>query len=115
MDWWPRGAFERRTAVLSVRPADDLVAVRVFNGLGEAQTVTGAWGRSARLVVTGDAFAWPGQRYSGAGIDCAAEFVEEPNEVAEGLRLAVKRLEAHADHARNAESPSGPCRRMLRG
>jgi len=41
MDWWPRGAVERRTVVLPVRPADELVAVRVFNGSGEAQTVTG--------------------------------------------------------------------------
>lgn len=59
-------------------------------------------------MVTGDAFPWPGQRYSGIGIDRAAELGEEPNEVAEGVRLAVKRLAAHADHARNAETPSGP-------
>ncbi len=43
MDWWPRGSVDRRTVVLPVRPADELVAVRVFNGSGVAQTVTGSF------------------------------------------------------------------------
>jgi uncharacterized phiE125 gp8 family phage protein len=112
MDWWPRGAVERRTVVLPVRPADELVAVRVFNGSGEAQTVTGrftlARGRSARLVWADGACPWPGQRHNGIEIDYAAGFGEEPDDVAEGLRLAGKRLAAHAHHARDAETLSGP-------
>ena len=112
MDWWPRGAVEKRTVVMPVRPADELVAVRVFNGSEVPQTVTErftlARGRSARLVWTDGAFPWPGQRYNGIEIDYAAGFGEEPDDVAEGLRLAVKRLAAHAYHARDAETLTGP-------
>ena len=112
MDWWPRGAIEKRTVVMPVRPADELVAVRVFNGAGDAQTVTDrftlARGRSARLVWTSGSFPWPGQRYNGIEIDYAAGFGDEPDDVAEALRLAVKRLVAHAYHARDPETLRGP-------
>lgn len=112
MDWWPRGAVEKRTVVMPVRPADELIAVRVFNGSGVAQTVTDrfklARGRSARLVWTDGAFPWPGQRYNGIEIDYAAGFGEEPDDVAEGLRLAVKRLAAHAYHNRDGDTLNGP-------
>jgi uncharacterized phiE125 gp8 family phage protein len=112
LDWWPQGAVERRTVVLPVRPADELVAVRVFNGSGEAQTVTSRFtlapGRSARLVWTDGAFPWPGQRANGIEIDYTAGFGEEADDVAESLRLVVKRLAAHAYHARNMETLAGP-------
>lgn len=112
MDWWPRGAIEKRTVVMPVRPADELVAVRVFNGAGDAQTVTDrftlARGRSARLVWTSGSFPWPGQRYNGIEIDYSAGFGDEPDDVAEALRLAVKRLVAHAYHARDPETLRGP-------
>lgn len=112
MDWWPRGSVDRRTVVLPVRPADELVAVRVFNGSGVAQTVTDRFtlapGRSARLVWTDGAFPWPGQRANGIEIDYLSGFGDEPDDVAEGLRLAVKRLVAHAYHARDAETLAGP-------
>lgn len=112
MDWWPRGAIEKRTVVMPVRPADELVAVRVFNGSGVAQTVTDrftlARGRSARLVWVGGAFPWPGQRHNGIEIDYSAGFGEAPDDVAEALRLAVKRLVAHAYHKRDGETLNGP-------
>lgn len=112
MDWWPRGSVERRTVVLPVRPADELVAVRVFNGSGVAQVVTDRFklapGRSARLVWTDGAFPWPGQRVNGIEIDYSAGFGEGTDDVAEGLRLVVKRLVAHAYLARDAETLAGP-------
>ncbi len=101
MDGWPQGAIERRTVVMPVRPADALVAVRVFDRAGEAEVVTGrftlARGRSARLVWTNGAFPWPGQRYNGIEVDYVAGFGEGPDDVSEALRLAVKRLVAHAE------------------
>ena len=112
IDWWPRGAIEKRTVAMPVRPADELVVVRVFNGSGDAQTVTDrftlARGRSARLVWTSGSFPWPGQRHNGIEIDYSAGFGDEPDDVAEALRLAVKRLVAHAYHARDPETLRGP-------
>ena len=40
MDWWPRGTVDRRWMRLPVRPAQSLIAVRVFDGYGNAQAVT---------------------------------------------------------------------------
>lgn len=105
LDWWPRGTVERRWLRLPVRPAAELVAVRVFDGFGEAATVTSrfmlAAGRQARLMWTDGAFPWPGQRIGGIEIDFKAGFGETPDDVADSLRLAVKRLAAHAYGARN--------------
>lgn len=112
MDGWPQGAIEKRTVVMPVRPADELVAVRVFDRAGVAETVTGrfslARGRSARLVWTSGAFPWPGQRHNGIEVDYVAGFGEEPDDIAEALRLAVKRLVAHAYQKRDGETLNGP-------
>jgi uncharacterized phiE125 gp8 family phage protein len=119
MSGWPRGAVERRVVVLPVRPADELVAVRVFDAHGEAEDVSARFslprGRAARLVWTDGAFPWPGQRVNGIEIDYSAGFGEAPDDVAEGLRLAVKRLAAHAYHARDPETLAGPLPEDVKG
>jgi uncharacterized phiE125 gp8 family phage protein len=116
---WPRGAVERRVVQLPVRPADELVAVRVFDRNGDAEDVTGRFslprGRAARLVWTDGAFPWPGQRVDGIEIDYVAGFGEAADDVAEGLRLAVKRLAAHAYSARDPETLSGPLPEDVKG
>lgn len=105
LDWWPKGTVERRWMRLPVRPAGALSAVRVFNGHGEAQVVTDRFtlpaGRQAKLMWTSGAFPWPGQRIGGIEIDYAAGFGDGPDDVAESLKLAVKRLAAHAYGARD--------------
>ena len=105
LDWWPRGTVERRWVRLPVRPAGDLTAVRVYDRHGVAADVTERFtlpaGRQAKLMWTDGAFPWPGQRVNGIEIDYAAGFGEAPEDVADGLRLAVKRLAAHAYAARN--------------
>ena len=97
---------------LPVRPAGELLAVRVFDADGAAETVTDRFtlapGRAARLVWTGGAFPWPGRRVDGIEIDYTAGFGEGPEDVADGLRLAVKRLVAHGYHARDPGTVSGP-------
>ncbi len=112
LDAWPQGMMERRVLSLPVRPADELVAVRIFDADGNAEAVTGRFmlapGRSARLVWTDGAFPWPGARANGIEIDWTAGFGEDADDVAEGLRLAVKRLVAHAYHARDQETLAGP-------
>jgi len=112
MDWWPRGTVDRRWMRMPVRPAQSLSAVRVFDGRGDAVTVTSRFtlpaGRQAKLVWTDGAFPWPGQRVGGIEIDFVAGFGEGPEDVAESLRLAVKRLMAHAFNARDAETIGGP-------
>jgi uncharacterized phiE125 gp8 family phage protein len=60
MHGWPRGMVERRTVDLPVRPADELVAARVFDAYGDADDVTGRFvlprRRAARLVWVDGAF-----------------------------------------------------------
>jgi uncharacterized phiE125 gp8 family phage protein len=111
LDGWPRGTMERRGVRLPVRPAGALSAVRVFDAYGEAAVATSRFtlpaGRAAKLMWTDGAFPRPGQRVGGIEIDYAAGFGEAPEDVADGLRLAVKRLAAHAYIARDPETMSG--------
>jgi uncharacterized phiE125 gp8 family phage protein len=111
LDQWPRGAVELRTTRLPVRPAASLAAVRVKGADGTASTVTDRFaleaGRSARLVWVNGAFPWPGARAGGIEIDYVAGFGTEPDDVADELRLAVKRLVAFGYHARDAETIAG--------
>ena len=94
---------------LPVRPPGALLAVRVFDGHGEPATVTNRStlpaGREAKLIWTDGAFPWPGQRIGRIEIDCEAVFGEAPDDVADGARLVVKRLAAHA--VRDPESMAG--------
>jgi uncharacterized phiE125 gp8 family phage protein len=111
LDRWPVRTVETRVLRLPVRPAGTLLAVRVFDDGGEAEVVTDRFaltaGRAARLVWTNGAFPWPGRRHAGIEVDYAAGFGEAPEDVADGLRLAVKRLVAHGYHARDPGSMSG--------
>ena len=111
LDQWPRGALELRTTRLPVRPAASLVAVRVKDADGGSETVTGRFaletGRSARLVWVNGPFPWPGARTGGVEIDYVAGFGEAADDVADDLRLAVKRLVAFGYHTRDAETLSG--------
>jgi uncharacterized phiE125 gp8 family phage protein len=111
LDRWPSRTVETRVLRLPVRPAAELAAVRVRDREGVAETVTDRFmlspGRAARLVWTLGAFPWPGVRAHGIEIDYLAGFGEAPDDVAEGLRLAVKRLAAHGYHARDPGMMSG--------
>jgi uncharacterized phiE125 gp8 family phage protein len=111
LDRWPVRTAQTRVVRLPVRPAGELVAVRVFDAEGVAETVTARFalapGRAARLVWTSGAFPWPGRKADGIEIEYAAGFGEAPDDVAEGLRLAVKRLVAHGYHARDPGSMLG--------
>jgi uncharacterized phiE125 gp8 family phage protein len=111
LDRWPVRTVETRVLRLPVRPAGVLVAVRVFGEDGTPETVTDRFaltpGRAARLVWTNGAFPWPGRRHAGIEIDYTAGFGEAPEDVAEGLQLALKRLVAHGYHARDPGSLSG--------
>ncbi len=50
MSGWPRGAVERRIVVLPVKPADELVAVRVFDAQSEARCNAGEGWALARVA-----------------------------------------------------------------
>jgi uncharacterized phiE125 gp8 family phage protein len=112
LDRWSPGALERREVRLPVRPAGELVAVRVFDADDAAEDVTDRFmleaGRAARLVWIGGGFPWPGRRRAGIEIDFTAGFGEAPEDVADDLRLAVKRLVSHAYLARDADTLAGP-------
>jgi uncharacterized phiE125 gp8 family phage protein len=112
LDWWPRGTVERRWMRVPVRPSRSLIAVRVYDGHGDAMTATSRFtlpaGRSAKLMWTDGAFPWPGQRIGGIEIDYEAGFGEGPEDVAESLKLAVMRLAGHAFNARDPETIAGP-------
>lgn len=111
LDRWPAGILETRAFRLPIRPAASLQAVKVYNALGVAETVTDQFeleaGRASRLIWTEGRFPWPGKRGQGIEIDYTAGFGEAPEDVAEGLRLAVKRLAAHAYLTRDPESIAG--------
>lgn len=112
LDRWPQRTMETRVFPLPVRPAMQLVAVRVFDAYAEPETVTDRFvmsaGRAARLVWVKDRFPWPAARADGIEIDYVAGFGEAPEDVAAGLKLAVKRLVAHAYHSRDAGMIGGP-------
>ncbi len=111
MRGWSAGTLETRVFRLPVRPAGELVAVKVYDASDVAETMTDRFtleaGRSARLVWTAGRFPWPGRKANGIEIDYVAGFGEAAEDVADGLRLAVKRLVAHAYHARDAETIAG--------
>jgi uncharacterized phiE125 gp8 family phage protein len=112
MDTWPAGIVETRVFRLPVRPAASLASVKVYAKDGTPETVTDRFaleaGRAARLIWTDGVFPWPGRRANGIEIDYTAGFGEEPEDVAEALRLAVKRLAAHAYLTRDPETIAGP-------
>lgn len=112
MDRWPAGIVETRYFRLPIRPAASLTSVKVYDRDDVAETVTDQFdleaGRSARLIWTEGRFPWPGRKANGIEVDYAAGFGAEPEDVAEGLRLAVKRLVAHAYLARDPETIAGP-------
>jgi uncharacterized phiE125 gp8 family phage protein len=112
LDRWPQRTMETRVFRLPVRPAGELLAVRVYDAEAVAETMTDRFtlapGRAARLVWTNGRFPWPGARANGVEIDYTAGFGDAAEDVAEGLKLAVKRLTAHAYHSRDGGSINGP-------
>lgn len=111
IDGWPAAIAETRMLRLPVRPAAALGSVTVFDAAGAGAVVTDRFelepGRSARLIWTSGVFPHPGRRMQGVAIVYDAGFGEVPDDVAEGLRLAVKRLVAHAYLARDPETIAG--------
>lgn len=109
---WPAGMTESRRLRLPVRPASGLTAVRVFSDSDEAEVVTSRFaierGRNANLVWINGVLPWPGRKVDGIEIDYVAGQGAEPEDVSEGLRLAVKRLSAHAYLARDGANIAGP-------
>ncbi len=105
---WPNSILERRWMRLPVRPAASLVAVRVFDAEGDGEDVTDRFrieaGRSSRLIWAEETFPWPGRRWDGVEVDYVAGFGASAADVPDGLRLAVKRLTAHAYQTRDAAS-----------
>jgi uncharacterized phiE125 gp8 family phage protein len=112
LDRWSPGTLERREIRLPVRPAGELAVVRVFDAGDTAEDVTDRFmlepGRAARLVWIGGGFPWPSRRRAGIEIDFTAGFGEAPEDVADDLRLAMKRLVSHAYLARDADTLAGP-------
>jgi uncharacterized phiE125 gp8 family phage protein len=97
---------------LPVRPASELVAVRLLLRDGAPRDVTSQFqlepGRAGRLVWTEGVFPWPGSGGAGVEIDYDAGFGGQPEDVAESLRLAVLRLVAHAYLHREQDGLNGP-------
>jgi uncharacterized phiE125 gp8 family phage protein len=105
LDRWTSGTVETRRVALPMRPAGELVAVRVRDAAGVAETVTERFaiepGQGGRLVWMSGGFPWPRQAAQGIEIEYVAGFGAGPGDVPDGLALAVKRLAAHAYHARD--------------
>lgn len=110
LDAWPVAMISRRSMTLPVRPAGDLVAVRVTQGgalLTMTETFNLAAGRSARLSWISGALPRPDPQ-TRIEIDYAAGFGEAASDVAESLRLAVKQLAAYAYQSRGYDGHGGP-------
>lgn len=105
---WPDGMYAGRRMRLPVRPASSLAGLRVFDAEGVAEDVSAGFrieaGRAPKLVWADGAFPWPGRSWDGVEIDYVAGFGALADDVAAGLRLAVKRLAAHAYQSRNVST-----------
>ena len=104
-DGWPMVLHSRRRITLPVRPAVSLDAVRILrDGVPEDLTAqfSLAPGRAARLSWVSGSLPWtgPGRVIE---IDYVAGFGAEAGDVADNLRLAVKRITAHIYKTRHAE------------
>lgn len=112
LDSWPRGTVETRVFRLPVRPAVVLGSVMLSDAAGDPVEVTDRFeleaGRSARLIWANGLFPWPRRRTASIEIVYDAGFGEEPEDVADDLRLAVLRLVAHAYQTRDPETLAHP-------
>lgn len=105
LDGWPMVLHSRRRMTLPVRPAVSLEAVRIVRE-GVPEDLTGQFnltaGRAARLSWVSGALArtGPGRVIE---IDYVAGFGVEASDVADSLRLAVKRMTAHIYETRHAD------------
>lgn len=105
LDGWPMVLAGRRRMTLPVRPAVSLEAVRIIRQ-GEAEDLTGQFnlipGRPARLSwISGTLpHTGPGRVIE---IDYVAGFGSAASDVADSLRLAVKRMAGHLYDSRLAE------------
>jgi uncharacterized phiE125 gp8 family phage protein len=110
IDQWGRDIRVERRLRLPVRPAVSLTSVKVTAASGEREDVTDRFhleaGRAAAVVWESGALPKPGAPAGGIEIEYIAGFGEAPDDVAEGLKLAVLRLAAHAYHKR-AEAMDG--------
>ncbi len=105
LDGWPMVLHSRRRMTLPVRPALSLEAVRIVrDGVPEDLTAqfSLAPGRAARLSWVSGSLPWtgPGRVIE---IDYVAGFGTDASDVADSLRLAVKRMTAHIYETRHAD------------
>jgi len=110
MEAWPVAMLNRRSITLPVRPAGELVAVRVTQGGVEADVSSRFRlmpGRAARLTWASGALAHPDAR-THIEVDYVAGFGDAPDDVADSLRLAVKQMVGHAYRARYTEGGVEP-------
>lgn len=107
---WPAVMRVRRSITLPVRPADELVAVRVMQG-GVETDVADRFrlmpGRAARLTWVSGALAHP-DAFTQIEVDYVAGFGEAAEDVADSLRLAVRQMVGHAYRARYTEGGAEP-------
>lgn len=112
IDRWPAAMTETRELRLPVRPAVSLTSVEVMDRQGDASDVTDRFtleaGRGARLIWSNGTLPWPETPTQGVEIVYVAGFGDAAEDVAEALRLAVKRLTAHAYLTRDPETIAGP-------
>lgn len=105
LDGWPMVLHARRRMTLPVRPAVSLAAVRIVRD-GVPEDLTAQFnltpGRAARLswISGGLPRTGPGRVIE---IDYVAGFGAEAGDVANSLRLAVKRMTAHIYETRQSE------------
>jgi uncharacterized phiE125 gp8 family phage protein len=108
LDGWPMVLHARRRMTLPVRPAVSLEGVRIVrDGVPEDLTAQFSLtpGRSARLSWVSGVLprTGPGRVIE---IDYVAGFGAEAGDVADSLRLAVKRMTAHIYETRQSEGRS---------
>ncbi|MEZ5937565.1 MAG: hypothetical protein R3C52_05025 [Hyphomonadaceae bacterium] len=111
LDEWPAAMARVRRYALPVRPAAELIAVKVIDASGDPEDVAERFeleaGRSAHLVWSDGALPRPWTPVGGVEIDYVAGFGDAPEDVDESLILAVMRLTAHAYLARDAQTLAG--------
>lgn len=110
LDAWPAPTMRRGTLHLPFAPFQSVVAIRVYNAAGVAQTLDAGgyrapWASDRGRISFADAPPAPGRTTDGIEIDVVAGYGDQATHTPEPLRRAILALVAHWHENRGDQPP----------